>query len=222
MKTTENLQRHVLEELAWDPAVDSTHIAITVNDGVVHLQGYVGSFAEKLAAEKATRRIRGVEGIVDDLEIRLIPPFLVKDEQIAKSAVEALKQHITVPKNAVTVTVDNGWVQLTGEVQWYYQKQAAENAMRYLPGVINVTNNIRLVHRVDKSEIRQKIEAAFKRSALIDSDQVKVETKDGKVVLKGTVRSWAERSAAEDAAWLATGVTEVQNDLKVAWPAVVY
>jgi osmotically-inducible protein OsmY len=222
MKTTENLQRHVLEELAWDPAVDSTHIAITVNDGVVRLQGYVGSFAEKIAAEKATRRIRGVDGIVDDLEIRLIPPFLVKDEQIAKSAVEALKQNVNVPKNAVTVTVDNGWIQLTGEVPWYYQKQAAENAMRYLPGVINVTNNIRLLHRVDKSEIRQKIEAAFKRSALIDSDQVKVETKDGKVVLKGTVRTWAERTAAEDAAWLATGVTDVQNDLKVAWPAFAY
>jgi osmotically-inducible protein OsmY len=214
----EAIQKDVIDELAWDPQVDSSSIGVTVRDGIVRLHGSVPSFAEKIAAEKACRRILGVEAIVDDLEVRFKPGFVVKDERIAKAAIDALKFNTLLPKDAVTVTVDNGWVQLTGEVSWYYQKQAAESAVRYLPGVTSVTNSITVIQSVNKAEVKQKIEAAFKRSAQIDSEQVKVEAIDGKVVLKGAVRNWGEKKAAEDAAWLAAGVTDVRNELKIAWP----
>jgi osmotically-inducible protein OsmY len=218
MKSSEAIQKDVIDELAWDPQVDSSSIGVTVRDGIVRLHGSVPSFAEKIAAEKACRRILGVDGIVDDLDVRFKPGFAVKDERIAKAAVDALKFNTLLPKDAVTITVDNGWVQLTGEVSWYYQKQAAENAVRYLPGVTSVTNAITVMQPVNKAEVKQKIEAAFKRSAQIDSEQVKVEATDGKVVLKGNVRNWAEKKAAEDAAWLAAGVTDVRNELKIDWP----
>jgi osmotically-inducible protein OsmY len=219
MKNGEIVQRDVIEELAWDPQVDSSHIAVTVSDGgIVRLDGSVGSYAERLAAEKAALRIAGVRAVADDLEVKLYPGLLLGDESIAKAAADAIRFNVSVPKDAVTVTVAKGWITLGGEVQWNYQKQAATKAVRFLYGVKGVLNDITIKTTVDKVDIKQRIEAAYKRSAQIDSEHVKVAVHDGKVTLSGTVSSWAERVQAEDAAWSAPGVRSVKNDISIEAP----
>jgi osmotically-inducible protein OsmY len=218
MKTAEAIQRDVLDELAWDPQVNSADIAVTMHDGVVRLAGSVSSFTEKLAAEKATRRVAGVQAIVDDLEVKLVPGSMLADEQLAKHASESLQRSFSVPKHKVTVTVDNGWVKLTGEVPWGFQRKAAENAVRYLYGVKGVTNLVSVVQKVDRREIKDRIELALKRSAQIDAGHVTVTVVDGKVTLTGTVHTWAARREAENAAWSAAGVTDVVNKLVIEIP----
>jgi osmotically-inducible protein OsmY len=210
------LQHDVLAELEWDPSVDASQIGVTAKDGVVTLTGVVSSFADKMAAERAAKRVYGVRAVANDIEVKLPGGAERTDSEIAAAAVNALKWDTSVPGEAITVTVRNGWITLEGEVEWFYQKDAAERAVRLLKGVKGVVNNIKVKSRVSPGDIKDKIEEAFKRNAEIDARRITVEAHDGKVILSGRVRSWAERDEAEQAAWSAPGVTAVENHITVA------
>ena len=216
MKTDKDLQHDVQVELNWEPSVNAAHIGVSAKDGVVCLLGHVPSYAEKLAAEKATKRVYGAKAVVDELEVKLPRNGRRTDEDVASCCVAALKHNYAVPAESIKVLLNNGWVTLDGDVEWQYQKAAAESAVCYLTGVVGVTNNINLKPRVSTSDVRHKIEDAFKRNAEIDARRVKVDASNGKVTLKGCVRSWAERDEAQHAAWSAPGVTLVENLISVS------
>jgi len=213
--TDSSLKQAVLDELNWQPSVEAAHIGVTAKDGVVTLTGHVGSLAEKLAAERAAGSVFGVKAIAEELEVRY--PFEKKedDADIAQRALQVLSWDIEVPKDKVKVKVEKGLVTLSGDLDWYYQRSAAEADVRKLPGVIGLNNIIVLKPRVQASNVRDKIEAAFKRNAQIEADNITVTTDGGKVTLGGNVDTWYERSLAEGTAWSAPGVTQVENRLTV-------
>jgi len=215
IRSDEEIQRDVLAELRWDARVQPNEIGVAGKDGVVTLAGFVDSFIKKWAAEEAAHRVRGVKAVANDIEVRL-PSFGERtDADIAAAAVRALEWDALVPVDKIKITVSKGWVTLEGEVDWHYQKEDAERVVRRLTGVKGVSNLIAVKERPTPSELKEKIEQALVRSAETDAQRIKVEVQGKKVILKGTVRSWAEREEAERAAWLAPGVTEVDDRIAV-------
>ena len=216
MKSDIGLQRDILEELKWEPSVCAADIGVSVKDGIVTLSGHVPSYAEKYHAETAAKRVYGVKAVADELDVKLPGSLKRTDGDIAQACVSALKANYSVPDERIKVLVSNGKVVLEGQVEWNYQREAATNAVRYLNGIISLSNNIAVKSHVSLSDVKDKIEAAFKRNAEIDARRVRVETHDGKVILHGSVRSWAERDEAQRAAWAAPGVMAVENQIAVA------
>ena len=210
----QSLQQSVIDELEWEPSLNAAHIGVTANSGVVTLAGHVGTYAEKLAAEKAAGRVTGVKTVAEELEVRYAfdKP---NDEDIAKSALSALRWDIEVPNDSVTVKVEKGWVTLSGIVDWHFQRSAAAADIRKLRGVLGVINEIKIKPQVQVSDVRSKIKAAFERNAQIDAGAVNIAADGGKVTLSGSVDSWHERGLAEDMAWSAPGVTHVDDRLTV-------
>jgi osmotically-inducible protein OsmY len=204
-----------MDELAWQPGVEASHVAVAAADGVVTLTGYVDSLAQRWEAEKAAKRVLGVRAVVNDIEVRLDDADRRSDVDIAADAVDALRWNLLVPSRRIKVTVDHGRVKLEGEVKWRFQRDAAEETVRKIRGVIEVINLIKVRPRVSPESIKARIEDALRRSAEVDAGRVSVEVDGTTVILRGTVRSWAEKQDAERAAWSAPGVTTVANMIAV-------
>lgn len=214
MKTDSTIRADVETELKWEPSLDERGIIIAVKDGVVTLGGHVPSYVDKWASEKAAKNVSGVLAIVNEIVVK--PAVAREDQNIAEAAVAALKASVSVPADSIKVIVRDGWITLEGKVAYWYQKNAAENAVRTLWGVKGITNGVEIRPQVKASDIRGKIHAAYKRHADIDASNVLVDVIDGTVTLTGRVHSWHERDDAENAAWSAPGVTRVKNDLTLS------
>ena len=215
-KSDTELKTDVLTELKYEPAVNVADIGVLVKDGTVTLNGFATSYGEKWNAVHAAKRVSGVNAIADDIVVKLPNSWERNDGDIAAAVASRLDWSSSLPEGAATVMVRDGWVTLEGEVEWWYQKNAAENAVRDLTGVKGVTNLITIKPRLAASEIETSIEAAFARNALIDAEAVHVETSGSKVTLSGTVCNYAERDEAQRVAWAAPGVFSVDNQLAVA------
>jgi osmotically-inducible protein OsmY len=215
MKSDINLQSDILDELKWEPSVNAADIGVSVKGGIVTLSGHVPSFVEKFGAEDTAKRVYGVKAVANELDVKLPGQSKRTDEDVAAACVAALKFNYQVPDDKIKIVVSKGWVTLEGEVEWQYQKNVTENSIRYLIGVTGVNNRIKVKSHVSPSEVKSKIEAAFRRSAELDARRVSIETHDGKVILHGSVRSWTEREEAQRAAWGAPGVTQVENEIAV-------
>jgi osmotically-inducible protein OsmY len=215
MPNDNRLQQAVLDELSWEPSVTAAHIGVAADSGVVTLTGHVESFAQKHAAEAAVRRVKGVKAIAEEIEVRL--PYATKrsDEEIAGAATRRFEWDVSIPRDAVKITVDQGWITLTGEVDWHYQKDAAGIDVRALFGVTGVSNQITIKPTVNASNISDDIMHALHRSWFFDPQTISVSAQGGKVRLTGTVHSWHDRQVAAATAWAAPGATAVENDIAV-------
>jgi len=216
MRTDIEIKRDVEDEIRWNPDIDATDIAVTVKSAVVTLTGFVHSYSDKLQAEADAKRIAGVAGVANDIEVRLPSSDVRPDPEIARDVVTELRVQLPLSANKIKAVVKGGWVTLEGEVEWHYQRERAESAVRHVKGVLGVSDLIKLKPSVSPADIKRKIEEAFKRNAEIDANRIQVKSSDGEVVLEGTVRSWAERQEAERVAWAAPGVKKVEDHIRIS------
>jgi osmotically-inducible protein OsmY len=215
MSSDSDLKKAVLDELSWAPNVNAAHIGVTTHAGIVTLTGHVENYMQKLDAEKAAGRVRGVKAVAEEIEVKL--PYDVKrsDEDIATVAVDRLDWNTAIPEDAIMVKVQQGWVTLTGTVRWQFEKEAAEKDIRALSGVIGVSNQVLVKPAIDASNVKKDIEDALHRSWFYDTDTIKVSAQGGKITLSGKARTWDARRLAGSTAWSAPGATSVQNDIAV-------
>lgn len=216
MDTNTKLGQLVLEELEWEPALDESNLKVSEENGIVTLEGRVHSFWEKDAAVEAAQRVTGVRAVADHIRVDLPVGSERPDAELARAVANALEWNAAVPEESLDIRVQDGWVTLTGVVDWQYQKTAAEQAVRPLVGVRGVISDIAVKPRARASQVKEQIDAALRRYAEIDARAVRVETHDGEVTLRGAVRSWPERAQVERAAWAAPGVARVTNEVIVA------
>jgi osmotically-inducible protein OsmY len=218
MKTDFQLQKDVMEELRWQPLLNASEIGVAVKNGIVTLSGHVDNYTKKIAAEKAVKKIAGVKAVAEDIQVGISPSLAKTDEEIAEAVVNALKWHTAVQEEKIKIKVENGIVRLDGEVEWGYQSNNAKKAVENLSGVRMVINGITVKPKLTLANVQEKIHAAFLRNATIDSGRIFAEVFGNEVVLRGHVRSYAEKEDAETAAWNAPGVTSVDNQLEIEVP----
>jgi osmotically-inducible protein OsmY len=216
--TDEAIQRDVLEELKWDSRVRPNEVGVSVKDGIVTLTGWVDSYLKRLSAESAAHRVHGVKAVANDVEVRLPGSAERTDPDLAAAVLNALRWDAGIPAGKLDVTVSQGWVTLKGEVEYGFQKRDAERAIRHLSGIRGISNLIMVRPYVLPSDLKQQIEKELVRNAETDARNITVEVDGSKVILRGTVRSYAEKKAAEDAAWAAPGVGEVENRISISLP----
>lgn len=217
-KTDTELKNDVLAELKYEPGVNISNIGVLVKDGAVTLNGFVTNYGEKWNAVSATKRVAGVRAIADDIVVKLSSSLMRTDGDIAGAAANQISWFSSVPKGAVKVVVRDGWLTLEGELEWGYQRSDIEDNVRFLAGVKGVTNLIAIKSKLSAANVKDSIESAFERSALLDAEKIQVETSGTKVTLRGKVRNYAEREEAERVAWAASGVWSVDNQIDVNWP----
>jgi osmotically-inducible protein OsmY len=209
------LRQNVLDELEFEPSIDAAEIGVVADNGTVTLTGHVRTYAQRVKAEEIVRRVNGVRAIAEEIEVRPAGAHLTADDEIAKRIVQRLDWNTSIPAGNVKAKVDKGWVTLTGQVEWYYQKDLAGDEVRYLTGVTGVTNQIVIKPPVTATDVRQHIEEALKRDAEVEARAIQVKVLNNRVTLEGKVRTWAERQAAERAAWSARGVVNVVDHIAV-------
>ncbi len=222
MKTDLEIQKNVQEELKWEPSINASEIGVAVSNGIVTLTGYVDTFSKRKIAKNAAQRVVGVKAVAEDIVVKLLSSSKKTDTDIAQAVVNALKWHASVQENRIKVTVENGWVSLEGTVNWAFEKEAAKLAIENLMGVIGVSNLITIEPKVSTTDVKAKIRSAFQRNSSIDANNIIVETIGSSVILTGTVRSFAEKQDAEDAAYKAIGITDVDNQLEVKIPVLAF
>jgi osmotically-inducible protein OsmY len=216
MRLDSDIKRDVEDELRWDPDIDATDIGVAVRNGVVTLTGFVRSYAQRTEAERDAKRVAGVVGVANDIEVRLPVLDQRPDPEIARDVASALKAELPFSSENIKVVVRDGWLTLEGAVEWNYARERAESSVKRVRGVKGVTNAIALKPKVQPHEVRRKIEDALRRSAELDASRITVEANGNEVILRGTVKSWAERQEAERAAWAAPGVTRVENRIAIS------
>lgn len=219
MKTDAQLKLDVTRELEWDPSINAAHVGVAAQDGVVTLTGHLDTYAEKYAVERAVQRVEGVRAIAVELDVKLSPGHKRSDSEIAAAAETALKWNVLIPAEHIRVKVEKGWVALTGEVDWDYQRSSAEKAVRGLTGVVGVGNSITLKPALTPADVSTRIREALERHARREAKHVEVVVSGSTVTLRGYVDSWAEREAASGAVWAAPGIGRVVNELRVGQPA---
>jgi osmotically-inducible protein OsmY len=217
MKTDQEIQKDVSEELKWEPSVNATHIGVEVRDGVVTLAGHVESYTEKWHAERAAQRVAGVKALAVEMEVKLPGSAQRNDADIARSVENVLEWSSYAPAGSIQVMVEKGWVTLTGKVQWEFERHGATEAVHHLLGVTGVSDQITIKQMVSPAVVKAGIEAALKRRAHADAQVIAVEVKGSDVILSGTAHTWAERDLANNAAWGAPGVTSVVDRITLAF-----
>ena len=218
MKSDNQIQEDIIDQLKWEPFLNASQIGAAVKNGIVTLTGQVDTYSKKLAAENAAKKIAGVKAIAEDIQIGVSPEYNKTDTEIAEAVLNALKWHTAVQEEKIKIKVENGNVRLEGEVEWEFQRNNAETAIENLTGIRSVMNLINVKPNFTASDIKKKITAAFQRSATIDAGKITVEVTGDKVILGGKVRSFAEKEDAEKAAWLAPGVTRIESRIEMEDP----
>ncbi|WP_343631115.1 BON domain-containing protein [Fluviicola sp.] len=219
MKTDVEIQKHVMEELKWEPSIHSSEIGVAVKNGVVTLSGTVDTYLEKTTAEKAALKVAGVKGLAEDIQINLPFNHQKTDTELAQAALDALKWNVLVPNDQIKIKAENGWITAKGTVEWAYEQNAVRDAIATIKGVKGISNLVKVIPKVDPKDVKKKISAAFERNALVDANHIHVENSGSKVILGGKVSSYAEKREAEHVAWNVPGVATVENNIEVKIPS---